>query len=581
MDRDDEKEFVESGEDERKRQAASSDDEHARAYFSPASSTSVASVSDNLPAMATLSQAHPPQPPSKNPVTLPKKQTPLQETIERPHHRKQSSDGVMTINSESLQHMPPANPFFSPSFYEQDNASFSDGSVVFQQSPPPSTVHQQPTVQHKPKSQSRPGHNRERVASFDSVGSSGSVRYVPPRPQPTPSPQSTPATSSLASQQNINPRMLPYHERRKLMQQRRQQQQKQPPSSQQHHHQPHPPNQLGPVPDPQVMPYMMPQQAGQPPHFQQMPYPPEMAGYPPPMAPPGMMQPYPGQLPPYPMDQSMSQHPPPPLPMIGFYPPHPGYAPPSPQMQPAPPSMQVRQNPAAASRPPQPVAGDPNRGGGGGGRRGYQQYPTLQRAVSAPPRHHRSASSGGSSGGGSGHLQPSSRNTESRSLTQASSSSFDSSEGALVQEDGVDQTARPVRRRSKEYPPPAPLPPPPPPPQSAPPPIHVRQDSSGSVSSLGSMDRSGRDSEFDESRSRKSKGGKVGGFLQRLNPFGNKERTVEDFHRQNQAFLSRMDRQQQYQQQQGSPLTMLTKVASPRLQNARKYVSLPSNVSQF
>src|SRR5210317_2254428 len=71
MDRDDEKEFVESGEDERKRQAASSDDEHARAYFSPASSTSVASVSDNLPAMATLSQAHPPQPPSKNPVTLP------------------------------------------------------------------------------------------------------------------------------------------------------------------------------------------------------------------------------------------------------------------------------------------------------------------------------------------------------------------------------------------------------------------------------------------------------------------------------------------------------------------------------
>jgi hypothetical protein len=55
------------------------------------------------------------------------------------------------------------------------------------------------------------------------------------------------------------------------------------------------------------------------------------------------------------------------------------------------------------------------------------------------------------------------------------------------------------------------------------------------------------------------------GFLQRLNPWSSKEHTVVDFHRRNQAFLSRMDRQQS-----SSPSQATLKSFSPR-QQMRRY----------
>lgn len=90
-----------------------------------------------------------------------------------------------------------------------------------------------------------------------------------------------------------------------------------------------------------------------------------------------------------------------------------------------------------------------------------------------------------------------------------------------------------------------PTPPPPPPPSTKPPPLRpsvlVRQGSGGSISSLGSIDRSGRPETI------RPKDDPGGGLFARLNPWASppppKETSnVGDFHSKNQAFLSKIER---------------------------------------
>jgi hypothetical protein len=114
-------------------------------------------------------------------------------------------------------------------------------------------------------------------------------------------------------------------------------------------------------------------------------------------------------------------------------------------------------------------------------------------------------------------------------------------------------------RRSKEVPPP----PPPLPPHYA----HVRSDSTGSVSSLGSMvNTEGEDDRQDKKkqnmRMAETKGSE--GFFQRLNPWSPKAPTIKDFHQKNQAFLKRHDRQNSN-----------TPPMSPRTQQLRYVLSVP------
>jgi hypothetical protein len=120
-----------------------------------------------------------------------------------------------------------------------------------------------------------------------------------------------------------------------------------------------------------------------------------------------------------------------------------------------------------------------------------------------------------------------------------SSSSYDSSDCVEFPQT-VSHGIRVSGRGGKETAPPPPLPPPPPPPPLPPPEtphpssLLIRQDSLGSVSSLGSLDRSGREN---ASRTNPS-------FFDRFNPWASppKEPNVSDFHRKNQAFLTKMER---------------------------------------
>jgi hypothetical protein len=115
-------------------------------------------------------------------------------------------------------------------------------------------------------------------------------------------------------------------------------------------------------------------------------------------------------------------------------------------------------------------------------------------------------------------------------------------------------------RRSKDVPPP---PPPPLPPHYA----HVRRDSTGSVSSLGSMvNTEGEDDRRDKKKPDPRQGETEGseGFFQRLNPWSPKPPTVMDFHQKNQAFLKRHDRQNSN-----------TPPMSPRTQQLRYVLSVP------
>jgi hypothetical protein len=138
-----------------------------------------------------------------------------------------------------------------------------------------------------------------------------------------------------------------------------------------------------------------------------------------------------------------------------------------------------------------------------------------------------------------------------------STSSFDS---ATSQE--KDARQQQPQRRSKDVPPP---PPPPPLPTGF---AHVRSDSTGSVSSLGSMVHTeGEDDRQEKKRQPDPRMGETEGsegFFQRLNPWSPKKPTVKDFHQKNQAFLRRHDRQNSN-----------TPPMSPRSQQLRYAVSLP------
>eukprot|EP00934_Nitzschia_sp_Nitz4_P006878 Nitzschia sp. Nitz4//scaffold17_size182527//147575//151746//NITZ4_001877-RA/size182527-snap-gene-0.302-mRNA-1//-1//CDS//3329539409//6868//frame0 len=125
----------------------------------------------------------------------PKKTSPPMTTINNaspaPLPVRKDSDEVMNI--------PPVHPFFQ---YDSDG---SNGSFV----------------QKRRLSNGGSGHRRQhsqtrdRFPSFDSMASTGSVRYVSPNsagPSPVRQSQTMP----------VNPQLLPYHERRKLLQQRQQ-----------------------------------------------------------------------------------------------------------------------------------------------------------------------------------------------------------------------------------------------------------------------------------------------------------------------------------------------------------------------
>jgi len=407
------------------------------------------------------------QPPNKGSAGIPT----VQETIDRP--RKLSGDRDA---SSSVPTIAPAHPFFSPSYY--DESDISDGSIVVQTSSElgNSGIQQSPS---QPAPQ-RPKDHRDRFPSFDSVGSSSSIRYVPPGSR-------APAAQPLAPV----PKILPYHERRKRQQQQEQQQMQQ--DQQQMHRQPPRPEMGQPLP-----PYMLPPH---PPHMQH----PEMQFY----------QPHPGmayQHPPYGMPPSPQQYGnfpmhPQQAAAMGMYPaqPHPPYG------QPPPPPQPMRHSPYQArgksmDRPPSSKPS--NRPPG---------YPHLQPPLPAalPP---------------SGAQRPSGNSNvvSTSSLSRAHSSSFDSSD---------DVPPRPDLRR-KDVPPP-----PPPPPLPA---AHIRQDSTGSVSSLGSLERSGKEDEDDAAQRRKQKnlsGG--GGFFQSLNPWSPKEPNIKDYHRKNQDFLRKANSQKQ------------------------------------
>lgn len=89
----------------------------------------------------------------------------------------------------------------------------------------------------------------------------------------------------------------------------------------------------------------------------------------------------------------------------------------------------------------------------------------------------------------------------------------------------------------------------PPPPPPVPPNFHVRSDSLGSVSSLGSLDRLSTNDEEDEAESKK-------GFFQRLAAgWGpSKESSVQDYHRRNQDFLRRASWEKLKQEKATSPM---------------------------
>ena len=495
------KDFPRDGEDEE--DTTNRSEEEPRLYFSPSSAS--ASGPDVLNA-----GPHPMLVPV--PVHIPMEPAAMQ-TIHSIPSRKNSSDG----GSDSVPPILPEHPFFSASYYE--DADNSDGSVVFN-GPTPKVG--------KSIAARRDRNARDRFPSFDSVGSSGSIRYVskqqiPPQ-QPMISAQSIPA--------NINPQMLPYHERRKLMQQR--QQQKQTPT-------PTPPRADAAASNRPMPPYMMPPpHPSDMPYFQpgpmsQHPYPPGgMPMHPPPgaypyhpsqgMPPQGMMPPQ-GIFPPgmHPPGMPMNMYRAPPGVPMGQFPPYPG-PPPHGYPQPQPhgpqsqshgprlspfPSVGKTTEPVHVHRPPNSKASPRSRG--------HQQPQPLHPSSSLPP---------------SGIQRPMAMNSN-QGGTGMHSSSFDSS--TSLERDGG--SSAPHRR--KEAPPPPPPPPPPLPPNYA----HVRSDSNGSVSSLGSMLQT--EGEDDKASKREGKEGIASeSFFQRLNPWSPKQHNVKDFHQRNQAFLKRAERQQ-------------------------------------
>lgn len=456
-----------------------------------------------------------------------------------PRRAQDTIDFSAARSSQNAEHTPrqaPPNPFFSPSYY-QDDPEVSDGSFILHDTPGTPLVRQsqgqQPLLPYgnSPAFLAKADPKRDRFPSFDdSVASAGSIHYVVPsipsshnhkpkaRPPAAPSTASTPLTAQQIQQ-------LPYHERRKLLAQRRQeppaaapqaavygrgmppmQQQLQAPRSDRNGMPLQPPHAPLPLPQQQQQ-----QQHSQQQHQQQQPiYPPYLMPPPEHMfygggggGSPVMMQhhqhhplqqqqhqqsPYHGRplypgVPPPPV--GYGNYPMPPQPAMGYYPMPPGYPVPPPHMM----QQQQQQHP----HHPQ------------------QQQLQQQQAYLASPRATDRLQTTGLPRGYTG--LPSRPNTSGSQSTigRTRSSSLDSS-------DGTDKA-----------PPPGQPPPPPPPP--TPPPRHARADSVGSMSSLGSLERSGREEERDKKRKQKTN------FLARLNPWAVKEPTVDDYHRKNQAFL--------------------------------------------
>ncbi|CAB9509282.1 expressed unknown protein [Seminavis robusta] len=412
---------------------------------------------------------------------------------------------------------PPGHGIFN-SLYEDSDGS--DGSIVFN-----SKRNKKPAPTHEA------ARGRERFPSFDSMASSGSlVRHVLPQHSTTsnPSPQ-----TSRVTQQNmgrVNPQMLPYDQRRKLMQMKQKQQQQQP-QKQRDRSPPQPPR----VMDPRFSnPYMMtPAEFHQPPPnpYQingMMVAPPQHFGYPmPPPQPMHMQMPfgaYPPSSPRLHPYRSPQQH-------------HRHYDPQSRAMQqqhlimppgkqpgrPYPPPPQQQQVPPYPP-PPQQHQVPPQ-----------TQQPQAQPQHSLPPKSNsRNSNNGGQAATKDKHLP---------------ASSIDSSE----QDPKARVTPPPAAAQSTQTDPSSSsnnnggtgVPPPPPPPPV--PPHHVRAESSGSVSSLGSQGSVfGYVATQHEDNPRHPKGQRSGGrsdFLKMLNPFSTEKRqhspklTASDFHKKNQAFL--------------------------------------------
>ena len=330
-------------------------------------------------------------------------------------------------------------------------------------------------------------HNeRSRFPSFDSIGSSGSVvRKVPP-PR-----NSKPKTSSAPTGQQ-DAKILPYHERRKLMQQRQAQEQ---------------PKSAAPAPRP-------PASFAQP-SFVMPPHPPFSQFPPPQMYPPFMPPQAYGMQPP----PQGFVYPPPPLPPISIphYPPFP----PPPGLYPAVP-IDLHQQPQPYFLPPDRgkfIDNDFSSVGGHRARAPREQNTGPQNArppIQPLPPYQRNIHSNGIL------LASKPHRSMPTDLSYAASSSFDSS-------DGNNETRKDLT-------------PPPPPPSLPPPATHVRNDSSGSVSSLGSIDR-GPATEQQQHRQHQ-----VRSFFDRISPWKaapapSKEHTVGAFHRKNQAFLSKIVKQ--------------------------------------
>jgi hypothetical protein len=155
----------------------------------------------------------------------------------------------------SLSKIQPVHNFFAQQLFSAYDSDGSDGSLVFSAPVGGSATAvlagttNTPTKPGRSSSsinniQKKDWHgsntaSRDRFSSVDSMGSNGSIRLVPPSPQPPLNlvEADTAGDGNLnhqhqhkhvaPSSQPVNPQMLPYNERRKLMQQRQQQQQQQ------------------------------------------------------------------------------------------------------------------------------------------------------------------------------------------------------------------------------------------------------------------------------------------------------------------------------------------------------------------
>jgi hypothetical protein len=473
-------------------------------------------------------------------------------------------------------------PFFSPSYiYQNDDSSeVSDGSFILHDTPGTPLVRQTPPPGQQPlllpyHNSGTAGHSspflakggaadkRDRFPSFDdSVASAGSIHYVVP-PNSTsgnsgsnnnnsgsnshqsnnskPKARAPPPAAPLTAQQI---QQLPYHERRKLLAQRR----------------------VEPTPVPVPVPPLAVYGRGMPPLQQPPPAPrSDRTGLP---MQPSSHAPLPHQqqqqqqpiYPPYPMPPPdhmyyggvgggspiMMQHhqhhplqqqqqqqqspyhgrplypgvPPPPVgygnyPMpqqaaaMGYYPmPPPGYPVPPPHMMP-----QQQQQQHAQHHHHQLQQQQQQQQHAQHHQHHHQLQQLQQQAYHASPRATDRLQTTGLPRGYTGLSSRPTHNNQS-TIGRTRSSSLDSSDCT-----------------DKAPPPPHGKPPPPPPPPT-PPPRHARADSVGSMSSLGSLERSsGREEEKDKKRRQ------VQSFLSRLNPWAVKEPTVDDYHRKNQAFL--------------------------------------------